>query len=207
MSQYLILSPKHDLAVVTTAEFNRMQEVLDLLRRHVLAGMSDAPAEFSAGDALVFSPELARPRGQSDLSRLAPIDGKRFSLPANVLGAESIAFDIEGDVVRVTMHTPLGMETVRAGLSDWIIGPTGLPALPLHLASASAPECRLISGAAAVGDDGVLSMEWRFPETAHAYRLECRLLGDAPTIAVTSSISGLEPSYPTLRQMLSATPG
>ena len=148
--QFLVVSPRDDIVVVTTGEHDLMQQVLDLMHDHIFSDIGDVRKlkHDSVDQALRFDLELRDLAALSMLNFSELEDHRIFTLENNAMGIERMSFNFEdkGVIVRLEHQAWLRDDPLR--LSEWIENATKLSAQPLHIASASEPECSVVAGAA-----------------------------------------------------------
>jgi CubicO group peptidase (beta-lactamase class C family) len=196
--QFMVVMPEQDAVVAITGESKDLQGELDLIWKHLLPAMKDAPlAEDAPAHArlkqTLASLALHTPEGQASSPTAARIDGKVFQLEKNDLGLESFSFTFPNNGCQIKAHDAKNEHVISSGFNDWHRGATALPGTPPRLINGGMPPAGTLSKVAARAawkDENTLSLLWRYIETPHHDNITCQFNGDEVTITFVSSIVG-----------------
>jgi len=128
--QYGLVLPEQDAAIAITSGLRDMQEILDLVWKHLLPAMHDEalPDDPAAQEALATKLKrlmLPVPAGEPSSSKAASLAGKTFTLVENDFGARTVAVDAADDTVTLTLvaeGTNRDTLSVTAGFGSWRAG-------------------------------------------------------------------------------------
>ena len=128
--QYGLVLPEQDAAIAITSGLRDMQEILDLVWKHLLPAMHDEalPDDPAAQEALATKLKrlmLPVPAGEPSSSKAASLAGKTFTLAENDFGARTVAVDAADDTVTLTLvaeGTNRDTLSVTAGFGSWRAG-------------------------------------------------------------------------------------
>jgi CubicO group peptidase (beta-lactamase class C family) len=199
--QYCIVLPKQDAVIAITSATADMQGLLNLVWEHLLPGMYDKPLPADASASSQLQEQLAAltlplPSGSRSSPTSVRIDGRRFELESNSLGAKQVALHFKRDVCKFELTTAAGRFHVDCGMGRWADGVTSMPGTPpeiselIGLRVGDQPPAKV--GAAGVWkDEDTFQMQWRFYGTPHHDVVTCRFDGDRVQVEFKNSITAL----------------
>ncbi|TBL76620.1 serine hydrolase domain-containing protein [Paenibacillus thalictri] len=168
--QFCIVIPEQDAVVAITSGLKNMQQVLDLVWKHLLPGLLDEPLPANDGQfeslstAIRSLAYLPLPQDEAQPA-LTAYTGKRFVFADNSRKLESGSIDFAEDECIVTLRTGQGEEQVRCGFGSWSVGAALGHALPVSQIAASGKWLNANS----------FEMEWRYIETPFTDTITVRL--------------------------------
>ncbi len=178
--QFCLVLPDHDAVLAITAGQRDMQQVLDLVWKHLLPAMHAAPLppdEQSRSALAGKLSALSHPAIGADAASplAAKVSGKRFLLEANDWGTQAVSFNFDSGESQVTFHTAAGEQRFRAGMGEWRRQVVPFEKLGLTAATTRGPQAVAASSAWAAPDRYVVRA-WLY-ETP--YRLDMEFTFDA----------------------------
>lgn len=210
--QYCIVLPDQRTVVAITSCTPDMQGLLNLVWQHLLPGLRDAPlapARIAADqlDERLAGLSLPLPRGAADKPTARRIDGRRFTLAPNAMGAEAVTLRFGDGTCTFELEHDGRRSIVRAGLRGWREGITDMPGTPPEFTELvgtlnRAPGPVRVAAAAAWTDARTLEMHWRYIETPHFDTVSCTIEENHIHITFGNSITRLAPIHKDPRPIL-----
>ncbi|GFE82953.1 hypothetical protein GCM10011487_49530 [Steroidobacter agaridevorans] len=197
--QYCIVLPKQDAVIAITSATGDMQGLLNLVWEHLLPALRDKPLPADASASSQLQEQLAAltlplPSGSHTSPTSARIDGRRFELESNSLGAKHVAFHFKRDACKFELTTAAGRFDVDCGVGRWADGVTSMPGTPPEISGlvglpvGEQPPVK-VAAAGVWRDDNTLQMQWRFYGTPHHDVVTCRFDDDRVQVEFKNSIT------------------
>jgi len=173
--QYCLILPHQDAVVIITAGLGDMNEIFDLVWKHLLPAfhqnaLAAEPAASTALRAKLAGLSLRTSNGASQSPVTAKILGRKYVFPVNNQKIESVMFqsDPGGTNLNLVAHEAGAEHRLELGLQTWCRGRG--PLLPLS-------DEQLATKATWTSDD-VLAVSVCAPETPYSVTLRFRFEGD-----------------------------
>lgn len=125
--QYGVVLPEQDAVLAITSGLGDMQPPLDLVWKHLLPAMQDAPLPENPATQAKLTEKLGSlailpPQGEPSSPLAANISGQAYKLEPNPLGIDTVTLEFTEHETAVSIKTFFGEHTVRAGIGTWVEG-------------------------------------------------------------------------------------
>jgi CubicO group peptidase (beta-lactamase class C family) len=186
--QFCLVMPEQDAVLAITAGVQAMQPVLDLVWRHLLPALGDAPLadDPAAADAVrkrLAGLALATQRGRADSPTAARVGGVAYRFPANEVGLVAATFDFGAEDWVMTLSDAAGAHRITGGYGAWLTGTTTLAVNPRQPLILGTPQPRPVAASGAWTDDATFEAALCFVETPFRLTVASRFGEDQVTLA------------------------
>lgn len=122
--QYCIVMPDQDAVLAITSGVPDMQVVLNLVWKHLLPAMQDAPLRENGKahkslEKRLKALEICPPQGETTSPLAAQLSGKTYRFNKNKQGIRSLTCDFGRKGAVLTLQTDLGEDRIEVGANDW----------------------------------------------------------------------------------------
>lgn len=196
--QYIIVLPEKDAVVAITSETPNMQDVLNMVWKHLLPAMKDGvlPANDSVADLLKerLSKLAILPDSSISTPALAErVNGKKYILEENFLGMQTITFGFADNTCEVVMNNDSLVYNVKFGSEKWIEDEIEVPG-PSLTGPLGGATYKTASACAWKGEN-TLTLTLRYIESPHHFKIDCTFDIDALTMTFWPSMAFGQQSY------------
>ena len=188
--QYCVVMPEFDAVIAITSATRDLQAVLNVVWDRIVPAFGEAalPADPAAAGRLserLAGLSLPTQAGQPTSPTAARIAGRRYVLPANPLGLESLTFEQakEGADLALVLRTAGNDQRIVCGRGSWVKG----SAVMGH----GGPVAVAASGAWS-SEDTYTAIVWRY-QTPFSTTYDFRFSGDEVILEIEANLS-LEPA-------------
>jgi len=184
--QYCIVMPEQDAVLAITSGVGDMQAVLNLVWRHILPAMQDAPLRENQKEQARLSEALGclkyhPPAGRASSALEGQISGVKYLLEPNPARISTLRFDFQEGLCTLTSTGEAGEGRVTCASGDWQMDET----LLFNLNGETNP---VAAGYTWEAED-VLRLTLRFYTTPFVWTMTCRFTGDQVTVEAKTNVS------------------
>lgn len=196
--QYCIVIPQYNTVIAINSESPDMQATMNVVWDSLLPGLQNEGA-LEADEATQKSlaadlEKLALPPLEltSEGPLASQITGKQFKLGENERGAESITFNFENNICKVSLKGGEKNQTITCGMGQWLTEGNdqgivySLFVIPERMGVISK-----VAACAAWQDDHTLLIKMKYIENIHGDLWTCHFQDDKVTVSFLNSVAAM----------------
>jgi hypothetical protein len=184
--QYIIVMPEKDAVIAITSETQDMQNEINLVWKHLFAGIKNEkipenPGSYETLKQMLSSLRLPLKVMDIDSPITSQISGRTYTFDANDRHMESMSFDFTDNICKVSMKSDKTDYSFKFNYGKWAIGETTRPGPNLlstaqgHFKGLTAVK---VAGSYSWQDEQTLELVLRYIESPHTEIITCRFEGD-----------------------------
>jgi CubicO group peptidase (beta-lactamase class C family) len=208
--QLCLVLPDQDAVIAITGGHDRMQELLELIWRHLLPNMELNKLPENTVVLKSLSEKLRSlsilPLLEQSVSAIASsITSKIFEVEENINQVKAVALDFEDNSCTFTLWDHKGEHRIRCGIGDWIEGNTTMTGNELHH-QYQPLQMRVIANGS-WKDEDTFVMTWFFVEMPFCDTVICHFHGDRLRIERTVNTASVEKGLPPILGLMRGSNG
>jgi CubicO group peptidase (beta-lactamase class C family) len=130
LGQFTFVLPEQDLVVVVTSGTEDLTGIMSIMAQILLPALkpSALPANAAGETALkdrLASLALPVPPGSATSPQAGDVSGRRYVIPQNSQGIQSVQLDVGGPFPVLTVQDADGTHAIGVGMDGWVRGRTG----------------------------------------------------------------------------------
>jgi hypothetical protein len=180
LGQFIFVIPEQDMVMVVTSGSEDLTGVMSVVAQILLPATkpnalpANAAGETALKDKLA-SLSLPVPEGSATSPQSADVAGRRYVIPQNSQGIQSVQLDVAGEFPVLTIEDADGTHAIGVGLDGWVRGRTGFRK---HINELYDTPDQGIAARGAWADASTFVAALTFDETPYTETLRLRFQGE-----------------------------
>lgn len=129
--QFIIVLPEKDAVIAITAETSNMQDEFNLIWKYLYPAFKEEQVQENESGHSALQKKLAslslRIPDKKNYSASKNLSGSYYLLENNEKNIRSLAFDLKGDILHITINTDTSSNEIKFAPGDWSMGETSRP--------------------------------------------------------------------------------